>query len=63
MSTQKWRKSSRSSAQNTCVELCVATGRTDVRDSKRPDVGALSFTDLAFGQFLASVKAGQHDLS
>ena len=63
MSTQSWRKSSRSSAQNTCVELCVAAVRTDVRDSKRPEAGTLSFTATTFGEFLANVKAGRHDLS
>ncbi|HEV8555206.1 MAG TPA: DUF397 domain-containing protein [Actinophytocola sp.] len=57
MSTdQTWRKSSRSAAANTCVELSVGGTRTRVRDSKNPTGPVLKIT---FGPFLAAIKSGR----
>jgi hypothetical protein len=56
MSTnQIWRKSSRSSAENTCVELSVGLPRTRVRDSKNP-AGPTLAVDLEV--LLTAVKSG-----
>jgi hypothetical protein len=35
-STARWRKSSRSDATNTCVEVALAGAAVGVRDSKNP---------------------------
>jgi hypothetical protein len=57
MSTyQTWRKSSRSSAQNACVELSVGTERTGIRDTKNRDGGTLIVSAASFSAFLAAVK-------
>jgi hypothetical protein len=51
---RRWRKSSRSAAQDTCVEL--ANTFDAVRDSKNPTGPAIS-VDL--GEFITAVKAGK----
>jgi hypothetical protein len=59
MSTnQTWRKSSRSGAGNSCVELSVGPAHTSVRDSKNPTGRTLKIT---FGPFLAAIKSGHLD--
>jgi hypothetical protein len=58
----QWRKSSYSGAgggTNECVELLVGTEQATVRDSKRPDGGALVFTAAGFHSFLGAVKDGR----
>ncbi|WP_158881125.1 DUF397 domain-containing protein [Amycolatopsis anabasis] len=54
-----WRKSSRSSAENACVELSVGQARTSIRDTKNPCGGVLTVDAAAFGAFLALVKTGR----
>ncbi|MFC0114720.1 DUF397 domain-containing protein [Kibdelosporangium aridum] len=48
----EWRKSSFSGDQNACVELAVTIEHTHVRDSKRPESGALAFERSAFRMFV-----------
>ncbi|MFB6806685.1 DUF397 domain-containing protein [Streptomyces sp. NPDC056387] len=54
----RWRRSSRSTGMNNCVETAVlAGGLLAVRDSKRTDGPAVLFTGPAWHGFLASVRA------
>lgn len=57
--TKTWRKSSRSSAENACVELSVATARTEIRDSKNQAGATLSIPAGTWVGFLARVKADE----
>ncbi|SHF06912.1 DUF397 domain-containing protein [Streptoalloteichus hindustanus] len=58
-----WRKSSRSGQENACVEVAMTESTVAVRDSKNAAGPALAFTPAAFSTFVATVKAGQLDLS
>ncbi|MFL6126472.1 DUF397 domain-containing protein [Actinophytocola sp.] len=62
LSEARWRKSSRSGAQNDCVELVVATVGTAVRDSKSPAAGHVSFATADWGAFMGAVKDGRLDV-
>ncbi|MFE2142629.1 DUF397 domain-containing protein [Streptomyces sp. NPDC059456] len=53
----RWRRSSRSTGMNNCVETAVLDGLLAVRDSKRTDGPAVLFTGPAWHGFLASVRA------
>ncbi|KJY46814.1 DUF397 domain-containing protein [Streptomyces sp. XY332] len=55
----RWRRSSRSTGMNNCVETAVlgGGGLMAVRDSKRTDGPAVLFTGPAWDGFLASVRA------
>lgn len=53
----RWRRSSRSTGMNNCVEAAALTGGLlAVRDSKRTDGPAVLFTGPAWEGFLASVR-------
>jgi hypothetical protein len=56
-----WRKSSRSGAQNSCVELADLSDAIAVRDSKNPDGAKLAFTRREWDAFAARVKSGRLD--
>ncbi|MER5776131.1 DUF397 domain-containing protein [Streptomyces sp. NPDC002039] len=57
----RWRRSSRSTGMNNCVETAVlGGGMLAVRDSKRTDGPAVLFTGPAWQGFLASVRADAH---
>ncbi|MFD7917355.1 MULTISPECIES: DUF397 domain-containing protein [unclassified Streptomyces] len=57
----RWRRSSRSTGMNNCVEAAVLDGGLlAVRDSKRTDGPAVLFTGPAWTGFLASVGADAH---
>jgi hypothetical protein len=64
LSQANWRKASRSNGANTgCVEVAGnLPDLTAVRDSKRPEGGALLLTRTAFATFLNDVKAGRYDI-
>lgn len=62
LSGARWRKSSRSGAQNDCVELVVATSGAAVRDSKSPQAGHVSFGTPSWDAFLGVVKQGSLDV-
>ncbi|MET9881631.1 DUF397 domain-containing protein [Streptomyces sp. NPDC006430] len=54
----RWRRSSRSTGMNNCVETAVlGGGLLAVRDSKRTAGPAVLFTGPAWDGFLASVRA------
>nr|WP_107906172.1 DUF397 domain-containing protein [Streptomyces chartreusis] len=60
LSTVVWRKSSYSEGgANDCVEVSDDhPGIVPVRDSKRPDDGALIFSASSWSAFMAGVKRG-----
>jgi hypothetical protein len=57
MERNAWRTSSRSGSNGQCVEVRDRSVRVDVRDSKAPDAGMLSFAPAAWDAFLDSIKA------
>lgn len=46
----------------TCVEVSVRDDVVLVRDSKRPEVPALTYTPEEWAAFIAGVRAGEFDL-
>lgn len=59
LSGSRWRKSSRSGAQNDCVELVVAHAGAAVRDSKNPAAGHVAFATPGWDVFMGVVKEGR----
>ncbi|MER7764629.1 DUF397 domain-containing protein [Streptomyces sp. NPDC097619] len=59
----RWRRSSRSTGMNNCVEAATLTGGLlAVRDSKRTEGPALVFTGPAWDGFLLFVRADLPDV-
>ena len=56
-----WRKSSRSGATGSCVQVCALDGAVLVRDSKDPEGAVLRFMPAAWADFLAGVAEGDFD--
>jgi hypothetical protein len=56
--TRPWRKSSRSTGGQDCVEVAQAQASCLVRDSKDPDGARLAVSDQAWTAFTRHVKAG-----
>ncbi|WCN80245.1 DUF397 domain-containing protein [Micromonospora sp. LH3U1] len=56
MERNAWRKSSRSGNNGQCVEVRERGAAVDVRDSKAPDAGMLSFKIAAWDAFVGSIK-------
>jgi Domain of unknown function (DUF397) len=65
----QWRKSRYSSQQGACVEVAVSAHACDgspvvaVRDSTDRSGPSLLFAPRSWLEFMASVKAGEHDLN
>lgn len=53
-----WRKSTRCGS-NACVEVAKVDGQYLVRDSKNPQVAALTFTESEWVAFTEGVVAGE----
>jgi len=57
-----WRKASGSAHNGGCVEVAGnMPGVAAVRDSKRPEAGALVINQAVFAAFLAEVRRGRYD--
>jgi len=57
-----WRKSTRSSAGDNCVEVSFAPdGSVGVRDSKNREGGILVFTSTEWGAFTEGVRDDEFD--
>ncbi|APU20972.1 DUF397 domain-containing protein [Actinoalloteichus sp. GBA129-24] len=52
-----WKKSSRSGAESSCVEVGQAPGIVGIRDTKNRDGGTLVVDRSTFGALLASIRA------
>jgi hypothetical protein len=57
----RWRKSSRSTNNQNCVELARHPGAAGVRDSKNISGPVLVFDETALVWFLANAKSGRFD--
>lgn len=63
LSQAQWKKATYSNGGNSCVEVAGNLDHvTAVRDSKRPEGGALVIDNASFTRFLDDVKAGHFDL-
>jgi len=61
---QDWFKSSDSTGANNCLEARIHTnGTVDVRNSKTPEDGMVSFTPGEWTAFLSGAKRGEFDLA
>ncbi|MCG5458548.1 DUF397 domain-containing protein [Micromonospora sp. PSH03] len=56
MEHNAWRKSSRSGNNGQCVEVRDRRVQVDVRDTKAPDAGMLSFEPAAWDAFVYTIK-------
>lgn len=57
-----WMKSSHSTANGHCVEVCIVDDGAVMRDSKDRSGPVLHFTPAEWAAFTAGVKAGEFDL-
>jgi Domain of unknown function (DUF397) len=58
--TRPWRKSSRSTGGNDCVEVAQAGASCLVRDSKNPDDACLTVRPQAWAAFIGDIKHGAY---
>ena len=58
--TRPWRKSSRSTGGNNCVEVAQASTSCLVRDSKNPDGALLAVRPQTWAAFIRDIKHGAY---
>lgn len=59
-----WFVSSHTAANNTCVQARIHADRTvDIRNSKNPEAGMVSFTGEEWDVFLKGARDGEFDLA
>lgn len=58
-----WKKSTRSSANDNCVEVATGNSVVGLRDSKDTQGPTLTLTPVAFDSFLTTLKRGTFDLT
>ena len=58
----RWKKSSFSATDISCVETIIEVDEIQVRDSKNPDGPVLKFTPNEWDAFIAGAKDGEFDL-
>ena len=58
----QWRQAKRCGS-NACVEVAKSGEHYLIRDSKRPEIEALRFTEAEWIAFLAGARAGDFDFS
>jgi hypothetical protein len=57
-----WRKSTYSSQDGNCVEICDVAGSVGIRDSKSPDRAVLRSARRDWVAFIVEAKAGNFDV-
>jgi len=55
----RWRTSSYSASNGSCVEIAPLADGTAIRDTKHRDGGMLTVSECAWDMFHAAVKAGR----
>jgi hypothetical protein len=60
MLIRPWRKSSRSTGGNDCVEVAQTRTRYLIRDSKNPDRARLAVRPQAWAAFIRDIKHGAY---
>jgi hypothetical protein len=63
MTNIRWRKSSHSGNQGSCVETAALAASVAVRDSKFPDRAFLEFRRSEWRDLLTGIRRGRYDLS
>ena len=58
--TRPWRKSSRSTGGNDCVEVAQTGTSCLIRDSKNPDGARLAVTPQEWAAFVCAIKHGAY---
>jgi hypothetical protein len=58
--TRPWRKASRSTGGNDCVEIAQTAASCLIRDSKNPDGARLAVRPQAWAAFIRDIKHGAY---